>query len=231
MQNIFFIIKKYWVSVVLFILILFACVMSGYSIYLQKMEPKEIKDEIIAVADNGDSEEKTDIYVAVDIKGNVKKPGVYQVKEGTIINDVIALAGGFTKNAYVNNINLSKKVSDEMVIYVYSKNEVKDDKKQTVCKTDTVDISDCTNEKVSVIETGTNTNTEEKTTSSDNQLVNINTASESELTTVSGIGSSKAKAIIEYRNNNGSFSNIKDLLNVSGIGEALFEKIKEFITV
>ena len=67
-----------------------------------------------------------------DIKGSVKSPGVYEIKENSTINDIIKLAGGLTKNADTNSINLSKKVTDEMVIYIFNKNELK--KEECICK-------------------------------------------------------------------------------------------------
>ena len=65
----------------------------------------------------------------------------------------------------------------------------------------------------------------------DNSKININKADITQLTTLTGIGESKAQSIIEYRNNNGSFKTIEDILNVSGIGDTLFAKIKDNITV
>lgn len=190
----------------------------------------------------------------VEVKGEVKNPGVYEVNSKTIINDVINNAGGFTKKAYTKNINLSKKVSDELVIYVYSKdeykslNEVKVEKEIIIeeCVCPTYDISDCTNNGNSEIINDNNTTNDDNDTNEivndnnsseiikdseeDNNLVNINTATKDELMSLNGIGESKANAIIEYRNKN-NFKVIEDIKNVSGIGDSAFEKIKNNITV
>lgn len=164
--------------------------------------------------------------IKVDIKGEVKKPGMYQIKKDSRVQDLISLAGGLTQNADTSVINLSKKLYDEMVVIIYSKNEVKDfleiKEKETVnntkCKNDEILHND-----VCISNSTDNTKTSNK--------VNINNASVQDLMSISGIGESKARAIVEYRNQNGLFRDISEIKNVSGIGEALFEKIKSNITV
>lgn len=158
--------------------------------------------------------------VNVDIKGYVKKPGVYEVSDGMTVNDAIKLAGGLKKNASTDNINLSKKVFDQMVIIVYSKNINKDKSYSSNLVNDAL----IKNEESALI---TNMDSTSQNTS---KLVNINTATIDELLNITGIGQSKADAIISYRNNN-HFNSIEDIKNVSGIGDALFEKIKDSITV
>lgn len=124
--------------------------------------------------------------------------------------DAINLAGGFTKNAYTDNINLSKKLNNEMVIIVGNK---KDYTSSTTVKV----INDA------LIK-------EEKKDNTNKALVNINTASKEELMTITGIGESKANSIIEYRNKT-KFNSIEDIKNISGIGDKFFEQIKNYITV
>lgn len=181
------------------------------------------KSSNVVVAEEVDSKVKEEIKdtsesVYVDIKGSVKKPGVYKVDKTSIVNDVIKLAGGFTKNAYTKNINLSKHVSDEMVIYVFSKKDftTTTEKNEVSFTTEVINYDNCI------------TTTKKTTTKSD--IVNINTASKEELMSISGIGASKADLIIAYRLEH-KFSKIEDIMNVSGIGESLFEKIKKYITV
>lgn len=180
------------------------------------------KSSNVVVAEEVDSKVKEEIKdtsesVYVDIKGSVKKPGVYKVDKTSIVNDVIKLAGGFTKNAYTKNINLSKHVSDEMVIYVFNKKDftTTTEKNEVSCSTEVINYDNCI------------TTTKEATKSN---IVNINTASKEELMSISGIGASKADLIIAYRLEH-KFSKIEDIMNVSGIGESLFEKIKKYITV
>lgn len=171
----------------------------------------------------------------VDVKGSVKNPGVYEINSNNIVNDVIKLAGGFSKNAYTKNINLSKKVSDELVIYVYSKSEYsnlvkkENENKQVECSSNDYNIDNCLGN-ASIITSGTETNNTD-TQTKDNKIININTATLEELMTLSGVGESKALSIIEYRNNVGGFKSIEEIKNVSGIGDAAFEKIKNNITI
>lgn len=184
---------------------------------------------------------KETIRKYVDIKGAVKKPGVYSITNSTIINDVIQMAGGLNNNSYTDNINLSKKVKDEMVIYVYTKNEYKKDsntlKSKIVyqeCNCPEYDLTSCIKEKQSVIKYDENAtilpidNINE--TRQDNKI-NINTASKEELMTLSGIGEAKANSIIEYRNDNGNFAICEDITKVTGISDKMYEKIKNDITV
>jgi len=213
-------------------------------------------DNLIAT----ETKEFVEDKIYVELKGEVKNPGVYEVTNNNIINDVVKLSGGFTKSAYTNNINLSKKVSDELVIYVFSKSEFKklNAKPEIVeCVCDKYEINDCidkgaseiinseaiTNEDSTsnIIVENENKNTVEIKTEEENKsseiesdnninLININNATKEELMTLSGIGESKANAIIEYRTKT-KFEKIEDIKNVSGIGDSAFEKIKNSITV
>ena len=167
---------------------------------------------------------KEEVSFRVDIKGAVKKPGVYVVSDGSIINDVIKLAGGLNKNADTSLNNLAKKVTDEMVIIIYTKEEVKNSnitktvvkeiEKECICPN--IQNDGCINDKIDA-------------TITNQKLININTASLDLLTSIPGIGESKAKAIIEYRENN-KFNTIEDIQNVSGFGSKLYEQIKIYIT-
>jgi competence protein ComEA len=166
------------------------------------------------------SEEQVDIFQAkeeevstqstassqiyIDIKGQVAKPGIYEGNEQMRVNDIINLAGGFLEGADANKVNLSQKLTDQMVIFVPAIGD----------ETPELEIS-----------TETENNKKEK------GKVNINTADESELQTLSGIGQKKAQDIISYRQENGSFKSIEELKNVSGFGEKTVEKLADFITV
>ena len=167
-------------------------------------EPEEIKQE-----------ESNSKKVIVDIKGMINNPGVYEVDSDLRVNDVIELAGGLKEGADTSNINLAKLVSDEMTIIIYSTEEVLEKFKQEVC------ICNCP-----YIQNDACINS-----NNDSNLININTAGIEELTTLTGIGDVKAEAIIKYRSEVGKFKTKEEILNVEGIGEALFEKIKDDITV
>lgn len=161
-----------------------------------------------------------------DIKGEVSKPGVYSIECDKRVNDAIILSGGLTKNSDTSVLNLSKKIEDGMVIIVYSKKEVssyletleKEEKKESICNTSNITNDACINS------SNSNSNT------SNSSLININTASLSELMTLTGIGEAKAKNIIAYREKS-PFKSIEDILNVEGIGESIYVNIKENITV
>lgn len=171
---------------------------------------------------------KVEKNIFVDVKGAVKKPGVYEVKENSIVNDCIKLARGITSSGTLSNINLSKKVTDEMVIYVFKKSEITTSAKNEIpCTTEVIEINNCP-----IITDNQTSNNDKKETTTDTigKKININTATKEELTTLTGIGESKANSIIEYRKTN-QFKSIEELKNVSGIGEALYESIKDSITV
>ena len=211
-------------------------VLSGVNLYLYNREPNCAMDSRVLTKDiQTDTEEKaedTPEVIHVEIKGAVKNPGVYEAKNDEIINDIIAKAGGLNNDAYTDNINLSKKVSDELVIYVYTKEEIEDDSSKKATNNSTssensYNIETYTEGKVSIISSNdTQTNQENSTT-----LININTADAAKLEELPGIGATKANSIIAYREEVGGFKSIEDLKNVSGIGDATFEKLKDYITV
>jgi len=165
--------------------------------------------------ENDDSNLDKQKKIVVDIKGQVVKPGIYEVDLETRVIDVINLAGGLKNNADTSLINLSKKVFDEMVIIVNSKEEVLNSK----------------NSQKIVDDFFNNASVNDSSNNIRSKKVNINTATLEVLTTLSGIGEAKARDIINYRIENGGFKAIEDIMNVSGIGESLFAKIKENITV
>ena len=191
------------ISIFVTLSIIGVMVVASFNNEVNAMEISEVKEECVCEVDED---------VLVDIKGAVKKPGVYKLSKNSIVNDVIELAGGLKSSATTDDINLSKAIYNEMVIYISTKNELKEKQSTT---------------------SNTSVNTEVK---NDNicvnpNKVNINTASVDELTALNGVGEAKALKIIEYRNTNGSFKSIEDIKNVSGIGEAFYEKIKDNITI
>lgn len=205
-------------------LLLFVC-MSFTIIYASfNSDVKTVEPEVIALSDN---EEKEEIIteavetIFIDIKGEVENPGVYEMQLGDRVIDAVQMAGGFTDEATTDNVNLSKKLKDESVIIIPS--YLKDYENVTIKNDYEIDIND------DIVQSEKN-ESDEKIESSSN-LININTASVVELMSLDGIGESKAKAIIEYRDINGDFDNILDIKNVSGIGESIYEKIKDYITV
>lgn len=205
-------------------LLLFVC-MSFSIIYVSfNSDVKTVEPEVIALSDNEEKEEIIEAAVEtifIDIKGEVENPGVYEMQLGDRVIDALQMAGGFTDEATTDNVNLSKKLKDESVIIIPS--YLKDYENVTIKNDYEIDIND------DIVQFDENESNEKIESSS--SLVNINTASVVELMSLDGIGESKAKAIIEYRDTNGDFKNILDIKNVSGIGESIYEKIKDYITV
>ncbi len=162
------------------------------------------------------AEVSEDKMLIVHLCGAVNNPGVYELKMDSRIIDGINRAGGFTEDASEDALNLAMELKDGSRIYVPTKEEVKDKGSGRDVSGSDVYVSAGYDE-----------------TASDDQgtVVNINTASEDKLTTLSGIGISRAKAIIAYREEHGGFKSKEELMNISGIGQASFDKIKDEITL
>lgn len=184
-----------------------------YIVYKTNNNEEEVVEEPLLTKEE---DPPSTTKVVVDIKGMITNPGVYEVDKTARVNDVITLAGGLLEGADTSKINLAKVVEDEMTIIIYSKEEILEKYKEENCVCTPCEI---------------NNDACITTTEEENKQININTATEEELKQIDGIGDSKAKAIIEYRNTNGPFKELEDLKNVSGIGENLFEQIKIYIKV
>lgn len=170
------------------------------------------------VKENGDVLDNEDVEkdeIIIHIIGEVKKEGIVSLKEGDRVIDAIKKAGGETKNADLSQVNLAYILSDGQKIYIPAKNE----------KIDNFVIS---SNEAEIIDNKGNKNSESSNMSS---KININTATESQLDTLPGIGPSTATKIIEYRNTNGKFKKIEDIKEVRGIGEAKYEDLKKYITI
>lgn len=150
-----------------------------------------------------DTEKKDDTKIFVDVKGAVKRPGVYETTKEKRVKDIIDEAGGLLEDADTSNINLSQKLKDQMVVYILKKGEKPKN------------IGDSTS----------------STSGDTGATININTANREQLMKISGVGKTKAEAIIEYREKNGDFKNKEEITKVKGIGKSTFEKIKDKIEV
>ena len=213
-------IKKYYkyIILVVIILILFLVILI---INKDKDSNDNHIDETILEEETTTSEIKT---VFVDIKGAINKSGVYELEDNKRVIDVINNAGGLKKDADTSNLNLSKIVKDEMYIIIYTKNELYEYKasKEITCPSFECICPDTNNDACIKEE---NTNNKES-----NSLISITKASKEDLMTLPSIGESKAQNIIDYRNKNG-FKTIEEIKNVEGIGDSLYEKIKDKITL
>ena len=152
--------------------------------------------------------------VVVYVCGAVVNPGVYELSEGSRIDDAVIAAGGFSEDADRTYVNLAARLSDGSKLQIPTISETSD---ETLAK------------EIESFDTGDNGY---KSGASDGSgLININTASQTELATLPGIGEGLAGKIIKYRDENGSFKSIEDIMKVSGIKDKLFSKIKDQITV
>ncbi len=166
-------------------------------------------EELKALSEEQENEEEVqaedDQTLIVDIGGEVKNPMLAQLPSGSRIGDAITAAGGTTEKADLSNINRAQLLEDGQKIYIPSTDG-------------------------SSSQTVSNSSTSSDTKAS-NQKVNINTANDEQLRTLSGVGPATAEKIINYRTKEGAFKTIDDLKNVDGIGDKTFEKLKDKICV
>ena len=166
----------------------------------------QVENEKEGDLESSSSEPEEPMIMMVDIKGEVLNPGVYEVREGDRIINLIEKAGGLTKEADSIGVNFALKLSDEMAVYIPKKGEA------------TEVVGD-------LIRNGS------PNSEAGGSKVNLNLATASDLETLPGIGPAKSAAILEYRETNGSFKSIEDLKSVSGIGDKTYEKLSSLITV
>lgn len=154
------------------------------------------------------TETSFDEEICVYVCGAVNSPGVYYLPSGSRVHEAVEMAGGLTDEAAEDYVNMASLLEDGEQLYIPTQEEAEEEG---------LEIDSASSSSGS--------------DSSSESLININTASSEELQTLSGIGEAKAAAIISYREENGDFESIEDIMNVSGIGESTFENIKDYITV
>lgn len=194
-------------------LMIFTAFFIGLTGIIYSVKDDDSGDKTVAYEDNtlsitDEQKETEDDTICVYVCGFVNSPGVYNMSSGERIADAIIAAGGMSEDADVNYLNQALKLTDGLKIYVPGKDETAEDSVP-----EEIQINDGS---TGLVQDG---------------KVNINTADKDELMSLSGIGESRALAIIEYREQNGFFKNIEDIMNVSGIKDAMFEKICDYITV
>ena len=205
------------------LMLIFVIIFAIYQIYKTKEEKNNNINELLEINNieqnkttettKKNEENQENKKIIIHISGQVNNEGVYELEEGSRIIDAINKAGGVTETADTSQINLAEKIEDGAKIYVPAKGEesVKTNSQEEKTTKNTKDI------------------VQNKETKS--KKININTATEEELDTLPGIGQATAQKIIEYRKENGKFSKIEDIKDVSGIGDSKFEKIKDLIEV
>ena len=199
-------IKKYirYVIIVLFVCIsglVYSCERSSEGVVISAGEEESTQ----TTADETNSVAMSDCgkKICVHVSGYVINPGVYMLPEGSRVYEAVAAAGGFAEGADEQFLNLAKVLDDGQKIRIYSLDE-------TATASGDSDLV-------------------QKDSNDTEKLININTATKESLMTLPGIGESRAESIIAYREQNGYFSSVEDIMKVSGIKEAAFEKIKDYI--
>lgn len=207
--------------IIISVLTVIVCMLIGcerkQEIYLTQLdtsnEEAALQPEEETQAETIVSQETEPPHIVIHICGAVANPGVYELTEGSRLYQAVEMAGGFAPEASRDYLNQAKVLNDGMKLYIPTEEEVLAAQQEGV-------LSDY------LTEAG-----EEELQNSQPGLVNINTASEAELCTLTGIGTGKAKSIIAYRTENGRYEKIEDIMKVEGIKDGLFEKIKDSITV
>lgn len=200
--------KFRWVDGLLILGIILIIVGIGMNFKDQFLEKAEVKffNKGVGITEVVDIQSYNE--VTIDISGEVINPGVYRLTGEVRVNDILIKAGGLSANAdrdwVAKNLNLAQKLVDGQKIYI--PNEV--ESKKLKVESDGV---------LGVL--------------TDNKIVRINSATIEQLDTLSGVGPSIAKKIIDYRTKNGGFKNIEELKLVSGIGDKLFEEIKNDVAL
>ena len=187
----------------------------------RKAEPSAGSTDRTELSDASSEEAKT---LVVHICGAVSAPGVYELPAGSRIIDAVEAGGGFLPEADEACCNLAEEIVDGCQIYIMTKTE---------------SCADGQTEKKAGIQTSPDSDMQttdrnvrsNSATALENGLVNLNTADVAALMTLPGIGESRAKAIISYREQHGAFAQIEDIMKISGIKQAAFSKIKDKITV
>lgn len=168
-----------------------------------------------SIEQNEDKAEGEESLVSVHIAGSVVKEGVIEIEENSRLIDVIEEAGGLTEEADLSNVNLAYSIKDGQKIYIPNKD---DEEEKGVIMTDMPNYIVPGNE-------------EETKGDSNSLMVNINSATQTELEELTGIGPSIASNIMKYRKENGNFTSVEEVRNVEGIGESKYNQIKDNICI
>ena len=203
-------------------LLIFILGIIGYYIYMNQSSFSISDEDILISQDNTENviddetknttNEENKNMIIVHVSGAVKSEGIVELEEESRIVNAIEKAGGLKENACIKDINLASRVEDGEKIYIPTNEEY------TKLENN--------NQNNDLIE-----NSSQKSITNKTNKININTATQSELENLPGIGSATALKIITYRNENGKFKTIEDIKKVKGIGESKFKEIKDFIVI
>ena len=223
--------KKINKKIVVYIIIISVIALIIHEVAIKKENFIEKITDINTIETSEENEtkeqKKVDITnkIMVYITGEVKNPGIYELEENSRIKDVIEKAGGLKETADITDINLATILQDEDKITIPTKDKTMEEKQNTE-RIQSNKQSKTTEKSQNTTSISTNT-----TGKNQNTKVNINTATQTELETLPGIGPSTASKIVSYRKENGKFKSIEEIKKVNGIGESKYKKIKELIKV
>ncbi len=223
--------KKINKKIVVYIIIISVIALIIHEVAIKKENFIENITDINTIETSEENEtkeqKKVDITnkIMVYITGEVKNPGIYELGENSRIKDVIEKAGGLKETADITDINLATILQDEDKITIPTKDKTMEEKQNTE-RIQSNKQSKTTEKSQNTTSISTNT-----TGKNQNTKVNINTATQTELETLPGIGPSTASKIVSYRKENGKFKSIEEIKKVNGIGESKYKKIKELIKV
>ncbi len=250
--------KQYFINKVLLLAVILLMVAgSGLLGYFLKQVYQPLKEPVVERAPitagseksgidrESGGEEETVESIKVYIVGCVNKPGVVMLEKGNVIEDAIRLAGGATKEADLDNINLAYRLEDNTMLKIKGKTAAAaksaaqpDNKAKTAppaSDSKKAGTPDILNSGVDIISDSLGAViADEQVKAGGNaktNLVNINTATQAELEGLPNVGPATAKAIIEYREKNGGFKKVTDLMKITGIKQKTFDKIKDHICI
>lgn len=155
--------------------------------------------------------------VTVYINGEVNEPGVYELPLGSRLEQLLEVAGGVTDEADEDGVNIAALLTDGVQVFIANEEDTA--------------VQSASAPERSTINTSTTIDSASNTTTDSGTLININTADRTQLEEIPGVGEATATKILAYREDNGLFLSIEDIMNVSGIGEAKFDAMRNVITV
>ena len=194
----------------------------------ESLEENMLGNIVGNLEENEETTKKATDKIIVHVSGAVNKEGIVELEENSRISDAINKAEGLKENADTKNINLAFKLEDGMKIYIPTEEETIEKNEQNQNENIIDQTSKYVTSSSGVVQ---EEQTNEKNEQNKNEKININTATQTELETLPGIGPSTSLKIVNYREENGKFKSIEEIKEVSGIGDAKYENIKELICV
>lgn len=195
------------------LMIVIAAVVGGYWIFNKNNNDALISNTnaVLTSSETGSSLTSTSTMketIAIDIKGAVKRPGVYELKADDRVNEALKVAGGPLPNADLRQVNLAKQLTDQQMIYIPLQGES------------------------SAAPSSTEPSASNNESESDGSAkVNLNTATKEQLCQITGIGDKKADLILQYRQEHGQFKSIDELKEINGFGEKTVTKLKDHLSI